>query len=111
MKDHDEAARWALCKLALYCETRRKVPNQDLQTKGKINRSKLLEYLGLCQTAVRLELVQKHLKDGSPLFDDVESTANATASATAMKLPQVRMEYIQRILAQAVGLHPTLGQL
>lgn len=106
MAQNDEAARLTLCKLVLYSETHREIPNQDLQSTGKLSRSKLMEYLALCQTAIKLDFVEKNLSDGSPLFDDIQEEAKPPP--TAMAFPQKRLEVIQQILARAVGLHPKL---
>jgi len=102
--ENDAAARQALCKLMLYSETHRETPNQDLQNDGRLNRSKLLEYLGLCQSAITLECVEQNLNDNTPLFDDLEVPKD---EPTAMAYPQKRLEKVQQILARAVGLEPT----
>jgi hypothetical protein len=104
MTDNDEAARLTLCKLVLYSETHREMPTQDLQSNGRLNRSKMMEYLALCQAAVKLDCVQKNIVEGSPLFDDMKEEEKPTV--TAMSLPQKRLELIQQILARAVGLLP-----
>lgn len=104
MAENDAAARQALCKLMLYSETHRESPGQDLQNDGKLNRSKLLEYLGLCQSAITLECVEQYLTANTPLFDDLEVPIN---EPTAMAYPQKRLEKVQQILARAVGLEPS----
>eukprot|EP00980_Cylindrotheca_fusiformis_P005776 scaffold1203_cov117-Cylindrotheca_fusiformis.AAC.15 len=106
MREHDEAARLALCKLVLYSETHREIQNQELQSNGRLSRPKLMEYLALCQTAMKLHVVQKHITDGSPLFEDMKEEERP--AVTAMSLPQKRLESVQQILARSVGLHPTL---
>ncbi|CAJ1952468.1 unnamed protein product [Cylindrotheca closterium] len=103
MTENDASARQALCKLILYSETHRETPNQDLQNDGRLNRSKLLEYLGLCQSAITLECVEQNLRDNTPLFDDLQAPKD---EPTAMAYPQKRLEKVQQILAKAVGLEP-----
>lgn len=104
MLDNDTAARQALCKLILFSETHREIPSQDLQNDGKINRSKLLEYLGLCQTSITLECVEQNLNHNTPLFDDLEVPKD---EPTVMAYPQKRLEKVQQMLARAVGLEPS----
>jgi len=99
VSSHDEAARLALCKLVLFSETHKQIAEENLQTEGEISRSKLLEYFSLCDNAIKLECVQKHLI-GSPLFDEADETETT--------VPQKRLENIQRLLAQAIGIHPNL---
>jgi len=104
MSENDAAARQALCKLILFSETDRETARLDLQSDGRINRSKLLEYLGLCQTSITLECVEQNLKDNTPLFDHLEVPKD---EPTAMAHPQRRLEKVQQILARAVGLEPS----
>lgn len=104
MSENDAAARQALCKLILYSETHRESPSRDLQNDGRLNRSKLLEYLGLCQSAITLNCVEQNLMNNTPLFDDLKVPED---DSTAMAYPQKRLEKIQQILARAVGLDPS----
>ncbi|KAL3945840.1 MAG: hypothetical protein SGBAC_000112 [Bacillariaceae sp.] len=104
MAENDAAARQALCKLMLYSETHRESPGQDLQNGGKLNRSRLLEYLGLCQSAITLKCVEQYLTANTPLFGDLEVPIN---EPTAMAYPQKRLEKVQQILARAVCLEPS----
>jgi len=104
MSENDTAARQALCKLILYSETHRETPRRDLQNDGRLNRSKLLEYLGLCQSAITLKCVEQNLIDNTRLFDDLDLPEN---EPSALAYPQKRLEKIQQILARAVGLEPS----
>lgn len=104
MSENDTAARQALCLLILYSETHRETPQRDLQDDGRLNRSKLLEYLGLCQSALTLDCVWQNLKDNTPLFDDLQVPAD---EPSAMAYPQKRLEKVQQLLARAIGLEPS----
>jgi hypothetical protein len=119
MRNMDESARLALCKLVLYSECRPTRNNNNnsndrsLQTTGTLDRSRLLEFIALCQTAVKLECVKTHLVDGTPLFEDLvgassSSQTNGDEEPTAMKFPQARMERIQQLFSKAVGWDPDL---
>lgn len=109
-KTLDDAARMALSKLVLYSETHdaaeaSQSKSRILQTSGRFERSQLLEFVALCQTAVKLKAVKQHLIDGSPLFDDLPKT-DVESLPTLERFPQKRLENIQRLMSQAVGVHP-----
>lgn len=136
MTKHDEAARLALCQLVLYSEYRRyyqyyaekkgeeeSFDNDDniLQKSGKMNRSKLLEYLSLCQHSLKLDFVHRFIVSQTPLFefddedefeDEIDNDQearplNANFQITKrLTAPQLRVEFVQRLLARAVGLYP-----
>jgi hypothetical protein len=101
----DDAARMALSKLVLYSETHDASTSRNLQTSGRFERSQLLEFVALCQTAVKLDAVKQHLCDGSPLFDDLPKI-DMESLPTLERFPQKRLEKIQRLMSQAVGVHP-----
>lgn len=115
MATMEESARLAVCRLILYSETHRKdeVP-RELQAEGTLERCKILDFIALCQTTIRLPFVLKHLADGSPLFEDIPPACSIDSSSgvplgeepTAMKFPQARLERIQRYLSKAVGWDP-----
>ena len=106
----DKVARQAFCRLVLYMESHSKIPTEDrdLQTEGSIDSKTLLEFAALCRTSVQLDCVQRHLEDpcSQALFQDLYPLSVSTA--TVDKLPQKRLEYVQRLCAQAVGVHPSL---
>jgi hypothetical protein len=107
METMNENARLALCRLVLYSECdadSKDNKRNNLQDEGSLDRSRLLEFIGLCQTAVKLECVKKHLEDGSKLFDDLPSPPEE--ELTAMKFPQTRLEKVQRLISKAVGWDP-----
>jgi hypothetical protein len=118
MQTMEEAARLAVCKLVLYSECHRQDDDANnnqrkitLQKDGRLDRSRLLEFIALCQTAVKLHCVKQHLIDGLPLFEDVPKQRNKNdddqkEEPTAMRFPQMRLERIQRLLSQAVGWDP-----
>ena len=108
----NEAARLAFCRLVLYSQCHADMPASTdtmmMITSGVMERSDILEFCGLCQTAVRLPNVQRHLRDGSALFDD--KVANApTKSAETTMFPQKRLEAIQRHFLRALGYDPDHG--
>jgi hypothetical protein len=104
----DQTARLAYCRLVLFMESHNLSPIQErsLQTEGPMDSKLLLEFAALCQAAVQLPCVQNHLVDpcNHPLFQDLPSSMLSTVE----KLPQKRLEYVQRLCAQAIGIHPTL---
>ncbi len=109
----EEAARFALCRLVLYTETNwSNEVHRELQTEGSLERSKLLDFIALCHTAIKLPSVQKYLADGTPLFERDHVPCFQTHAAeveeepTAMKFPQMRLERIQRYIAKAIGWAP-----
>ena len=112
----EEAARTALCMLMLYSELRLEKTqssssfNRQLQITGNLERSRLMEFIGLCQSAVRWKKVQDYLRTGQPLFADLTnpSDSDQTQQSSAMKFPQARLEHIQRCLSRAVSYHPEL---
>jgi hypothetical protein len=133
MATMDDAARIALFRLMLYSELqleKKKKKKQstdssstverELQTKGTLERSKLMEFIALCQTAVRWKQVQQHLQTGEALFsggstpdtddDETRNTLdqeiNHSQLPSAMKFPQARLEHIQRCMSRAVGIDP-----
>lgn len=135
-KNLEEAARGTLVAFVLYGQYQQQhqqqqhhhqphslshpsMTNHLLQTTGILDRTKLLEFIGLCQACVKLPIVQQHLIDGTPLFPSMMSnhgssqdttasttTTTATTIPTAHQFPQYRLEQLQRLLAQAVGIHP-----
>ena len=112
----EEAARRSLLMLMLYSELRLEriqtsPSGRPLQQSGRLERSKLMEFIGLCQSAFRWERVQIYLRTGEPIFAALEKDPSRRENhhqSSAMKFPQARMEHIQRCLSRAVGCHPEL---
>lgn len=119
----EEAARYALCRLVLYTEVHwnngaveeeeEEVNPRNLQREGHFDRAKLLDFIALCHTAIKLPEVQQHLADGSPLLERATDCDNVTLpntgstnEPTIMKFPQARLERIQRYIAQSIGWEP-----
>jgi hypothetical protein len=115
----NEAARLALCKLVLYWEqdiaTRGQFSKQryllDSPTEQGLERTRLLEYFGLCQAALKLHSVKKFMVCGKVLFDDLPSPVILAQESlpiedTKLLSPQTRLEYIQQLLAKAMGWDP-----
>lgn len=109
----DDSARIALCKLLLYSEMNWKnIPGdgssvRELQTEGRLDRSKLLDYIALCKAALKLPGMHTYLSKGTPLFPNVFPPSDSSSTEPAVQqLPQVRLERIQRYLSKAVGWDP-----
>jgi hypothetical protein len=127
----NEAAQLALCKLILYTELYLAATNsneeiskssslrclQESRTEQGLDRTRLLEYFGLCRAALKLHCVKKFMAQGEPLFDDFPSPEHIATSDlgppisdsvvdTTLLFPQTRLEYIQQLLAKAMGWHP-----
>lgn len=109
MNQMNDAARLAFCRLVLRDEYMWDASASQQTLERKLNRGEtnmtradLVEYAGLCNGVVRLANVQKHLKDGSRLFDDVEQTSPM--------FPSNRLERIQQVLLRAVGYDIEFGK-
>jgi hypothetical protein len=139
VQEMNDAARHAFCRLALYSECLleaynssgncRSCPRHDarrcgsddadrgrpapLRRVGRMERENLLEFIGLCEVAVRLEEVQRYLGAGNSsgsngrLFSEVP-LPEATPLANSI-LPQDRLEFVQRLLLRAIGYDPSHG--
>jgi hypothetical protein len=135
----NDAARHAFCQLALYSECLLEVSNNTgncrscprhdsrrcssgdadrgrpgpLKSSGRMGRDDVLEFIGLCEVAVRLGDVQRYLGAGNSsgssgrLFADVP-LPGATPLASSI-LPQDRLEFVQRLLLRAIGYDPAHG--
>jgi len=113
----NEAARIGVCKLFLYTEevlaSKRKTTRRNLQDEGRLDRTKLLEYLGLCRAAHKLPCVSEFLKTtgARSIFrrnddDDDEPEEGSGGDAAVAAFPNVRLEHVQRLLAKGVGWDP-----
>jgi hypothetical protein len=104
MEEFDESARLALCKLVMYAELNVSSSSSNKKTidDGDLDRTKLLEYFGLCQTALKLHCVKKFMVEGGSLFDDLPQPP----SNKQLLFPQTRLEHVQQILARAMGWDP-----
>ncbi|KAL7561188.1 hypothetical protein ACA910_004115 [Epithemia clementina (nom. ined.)] len=76
----------------------------DLQNSGQLQRKDILEFCGLCQSALRLPTVIKHLQTGAPMFRDQVQLKQTMD--TSSWLPHERMRRIQSILFQCLGYEP-----
>lgn len=118
MEGMNEAARLVLCKLVLYWEwsiartttieeksaTQRYL--QDSPTEQGLDRTRLLEYFGLCQAALKLHTVKKYMIDGGHLFEDLPSQKSTKDNDTQLMFPHTRLEHVQQLLAKSVGWDP-----
>ena len=111
----NEAARLAYARLLLYAACRKQAQQSlrdqmALQASGSIQRKDLMDLLALCQTAVRLPLVQEHIAKGSPLFPDLEpTTAQKDPVAADTFPPQKRLERVQRLFLGEMGYDAEFG--
>lgn len=112
MEGMNEAARIAVCKLTLYTEERLVATSmsRNLQDEGRLERTKLMEYFGLCQASLKLLCVVQFLNmttRGESIFSSDETSDDSASSAsTTMMFPQSRLEYVQRLLAKGMGWDP-----
>eukprot|EP00934_Nitzschia_sp_Nitz4_P005666 Nitzschia sp. Nitz4//scaffold19_size178191//176186//177304//NITZ4_002020-RA/size178191-processed-gene-0.96-mRNA-1//-1//CDS//3329540810//5656//frame0 len=105
----ETAARLAVGRLALYAEltwNETVPPPRDLQKEGTFSNALLLEYISLCETALKMPETTAFLKDGTlPFGKNVSSDIPGTATPARIT-PVERWQYIQRYLARAVGWDP-----
>lgn len=119
MERMNDAARLAFCRLVLYSESlhdsaefSNSIPrSRDLISSGvSMKHSDLLEFCGMCQTAVRLDIVIQHLRKGVPLFENLVVAAEAAVSESrTLMFPHERLERIQRMFLRALGYDPDYG--
>jgi hypothetical protein len=74
----------------------------SLKASGSIERKALMDLFALCQTAVRLPMVQEHLVKGGALFEGV-------VQAPVPIIPQKRLERVQCMFLVALGYDPDFG--
>jgi hypothetical protein len=116
----NEAARLACCKLVLYFELwlagaddsiQQRRCLQDCTVGAGLDRTRLLEYFGLCQAALKLHCVKKFMAEGGSLFDGLvspSSLTNASMEDSKLLFPQSRLEFVQQLLAKSMGWDPVL---
>lgn len=114
MDGMNDAARCALCCLVLYCEQSVMSPDFPRQPKRELedsvaneglDRTRLLEYFGLCQAALKLGIVKTFMAKGGSLFNGLP-TAAPSSDNSQLLFPQTRLEYIQQLLAKSMGWDP-----
>ena len=109
MAGMNEAARNCVCQLILYTEeVLAKTSSRNLQDEGRLERTKLMEYLGLCQAAHKLPCVIKFLNTTGEqsIFRKAELEEENGNNKTAMAFPNNRLEYVQQLLAKGMGWEP-----
>jgi hypothetical protein len=113
MDGMNEAARLALCKLVLFTEeshfitkTTNTRTRTDLQTSGDLDRTNLLEYFGLCLSALKLHCVKKFMVHGGSLFEGLPPPTPLSSNPDQFLFPQTRLEYVQQLLAKSMGWDP-----
>ena len=116
MEDMNDAARIGLCKLALYneeklySESQSKPSSRILQEEGRLERTKLMEYFVLCQSALKLQCVLDFMslkQKGDWIFESNTTQLTGSDKAASVVFPQSRLEYVQRLLARGMGWKPT----
>lgn len=125
MEQMNEAARLAYCRLVLHSECQRELSHcrqchstdesggrsERLKRTGRMDRDDILEFIALCEVAVKLPNVLQHLGGANRASHD------PTADCLFLDLPlpptsifpQKRLEFIQRLLLRAIGYDSTHG--
>lgn len=107
----NDSARLAFGRLVLYNECCLKHPNRTLRERmtelkgsGRMTRSDILEFIGLCDVVIRLPHVQQYVRNETPtLFSTNNEVSSSSSSPTISIFPQERLEYVQRMILQAIG--------
>ena len=106
----NEAARLAFARLVLYSGLallNQSSTLKDLKTSGELHREDILEFCGLCQSSLRLPMVQKNLQQGTPIFPDLSVRDIEASSDDVFSLPPPqRLRHIQSILFTWLGYEP-----
>jgi hypothetical protein len=76
--------------------------------KGALERSKILEFCGLCMAAVRLDGIIRHFCDGSDIFGEALDS-HSTHGKSSPTIVQMRVVSLQNMMLCAVGCHPMFG--
>ncbi len=99
-------------------------PTRSLTTANTNNLTKssdVLEFCGLCCTAVRISAVRRYIQYGEPIFPnmvrDDEDTSPTECNQMPptrqhkpeLRLPQQRLQHLQRLLLRAIGYDPDFG--
>jgi hypothetical protein len=87
--------------------------------------SEVLEFCGLCSTAIRISDVIRYIQYGTPIFpntlmdhhdDGIETSqtngrhkTTSSSSSPHFEFPQQRLQHIQRLLLRAIGYDPDYG--
>jgi len=123
MEDMNDAARVSVCKLVLYIEevlnNNNNNTSRNLQDEGRLERTQLMEYFGLCQSSLKVPCVANFINMTSNTLtfrneqDDQEEepSSETPSSAGSMLFPQSRFEYVQRLLAKGMGWDPVFVTL
>eukprot|EP00543_Licmophora_paradoxa_P008193 CAMPEP_0202458284 /NCGR_PEP_ID=MMETSP1360-20130828/23964_1 /ASSEMBLY_ACC=CAM_ASM_000848 /TAXON_ID=515479 /ORGANISM="Licmophora paradoxa, Strain CCMP2313" /LENGTH=360 /DNA_ID=CAMNT_0049078755 /DNA_START=49 /DNA_END=1131 /DNA_ORIENTATION=- len=101
MKEMNDTARLTYCRLTLQqwiCYP----PVSDLTKTGQLPRKIIMEFLGLVQGSLQLQIVKDYLVTGKPMFDCMDQDLTK-------KFPQERLEWIQRILMMSLGYDADFG--
>ena len=80
--------------------------------------SDVLEFCGLCRTAVRISDVMRYLQHGTPIFPNIQMLHLSSSSLPSLppqspectfQFPQQRLQYLQRLFLRAMGYDPDYG--
>lgn len=91
-----------------YQTTNRKLRGSDDDI--PLDRSGMLEFCGLCSTAVKLPEVEAHLGQGIDIFDDgIHDDDDDLSARYQTTSPEHRILQLQHMMLCAVGLEPSFG--
>jgi hypothetical protein len=79
---------------------------RKLQDEGRLDRTKLMEYFGLCQASLKLECVVKFMNGETKSLFEGKGKLNKNKNEISSMFPQNRLEYVQQLLAKAMGWDP-----
>ena len=127
-KDLNETARLAFANLVLYSEGLQLVSShkspRSLKTSGNLEKSDILQFIGLCDVCWKLDNVKSFLFDfdfnsGDSglsrslqaiqfLFPDIEtkSPGSQPDAADSLRFPQQRLEFVHGLFLKAIGFDP-----
>lgn len=76
---------------------------------GRMDRDLLLEYCGLCSTAVNLDTVQSYIETGRDMLAPHSEISCSTSSIHSKSSAQHRILLLQQLMLCAIGFEPNYG--
>lgn len=105
----NEEARLAYARLVLYSglvmESSGVMKESDLKRTGELQRGDILEFCGLCQSALKLAIVKEHLENGTPMFPHIQQPKKYSS---AMSAPE-RIGHIRDVFFHMIGYDAEFG--
>ena len=97
--------------------------NNNNNNNNCMKSSDVLEFCGLCRTAVRISDVMRYLQHGTPIFPNIQmlqlsssslplpssSSSSSPPPECTFQFPQQRLQYLQRLFLRAMGYDPDYG--